>query len=229
MSILLILAAMGAILYVAGRVVYKLPKQDNAATTLVRAIAGFFMFLGAFLALDGVMLRLPNPGLGVLLSFAGALAIAILLRPRVALKAPVAGAAKPAASAPAPLTPEQKRRRRWIIGGVYAAAVLLTAIMYFVAGHSEGCAAAVQRAQASTVAVERLGSPIRKGWLVTGKTEHINNVETVDMSIPLSGPKGSGKLYAVGTKADGHWSYETLQLAMEGEAGRLDLLAGEKH
>jgi hypothetical protein len=45
----------------------------------------------------------------------------------------------------------------------------------------------------------------------------------VDVSIPISGPRGSGTLYIVGTRNAGRWQYSTMEVEVPGRAGRIDV------
>jgi hypothetical protein len=47
---------------------------------------------------------------------------------------------------------------------------------------------------------------------------------TADISIPLKGSWKDGTLYAVAHKSAGRWSYDTLEVAVEGREQRIDLL-----
>ena len=49
-----------------------------------------------------------------------------------------------------------------------------------------------------------------------------------DLSIPIFGPKGKGKIYAVARKSAGVWQFQTLQVEVEGQPERIDLLQKER-
>ena len=87
------------------------------------------------------------------------------------------------------------------------------------------CRMAMTQLQANAQAVEALGTPIEIGAGVGGSYEVTGPSGSADLSIPVSGPKGSGTLYVVATKSAGIWRYEVLELAVEGMADRIDLLA----
>jgi Cytochrome oxidase complex assembly protein 1 len=83
---------------------------------------------------------------------------------------------------------------------------------------------AFNRAQASSAAVQRLGSPISSGWMVSG-TWSVSKVSgNANVAIPLYGPKAKGTLYVVAKKDLGFWTFQTLQLAVDGDNNRVDLL-----
>jgi hypothetical protein len=82
---------------------------------------------------------------------------------------------------------------------------------------------AVARARANPNVVEKLGTPIQEGLLVTGNIKVQNSSGDADLEIPISGPKGKAVIHAVATKSAGKWEYSRLTVAMEGQP-ELDLL-----
>ena len=56
------------------------------------------------------------------------------------------------------------------------------------------------RARANPEVVAALGEPIESGLLISGSINVEGSGGNVDVSIPISGPKGSGTLYVVGTR-----------------------------
>jgi Cytochrome oxidase complex assembly protein 1 len=85
---------------------------------------------------------------------------------------------------------------------------------------------AIQELEANPAAVQALGLPVKPGLLVTGSVQVNGSTGTADLSIPISGPNGSGTLYLVARKSAGVWEFTTLQLAVKGSAERIDLLTG---
>jgi hypothetical protein len=73
----------------------------------------------------------------------------------------------------------------------------------------------VVRAKASAAVRDALGEPIAEGYFPSGNinTRTTNGVEsgTADLTIPLSGPKGSGAVHVVAEKAAGKWTYSTIE------------------
>ncbi|TVR11636.1 MAG: hypothetical protein EA401_10565 [Planctomycetota bacterium] len=85
---------------------------------------------------------------------------------------------------------------------------------------------AVATAEAHPAVVEVLGEPIEAGWLVQGSIETHNQDGEVDLSIPLSGPQGSGRLYVEGRRRKGEWTYTRLYFRSH-DGRRVDLLEQE--
>jgi TonB family protein len=75
---------------------------------------------------------------------------------------------------------------------------------------------ALKVAQTHPAAIERLGEPIKDGWLVTGNVNVSAGGGSANLEIPVSGPKNSGKLYVKAVSPDGNWMYERLDLAVAG-------------
>jgi hypothetical protein len=84
---------------------------------------------------------------------------------------------------------------------------------------------AVRLARANRQVVEALGEPVEKGWLVGGSINVTGPSGRAELSIPLSGPKGSGKLYLIADKRAGRWEFELAEVEIEGRGERIDLLA----
>jgi len=82
---------------------------------------------------------------------------------------------------------------------------------------------AVARAKADSRVVAALGTPIEEGWYLSGKTNVNGGSGDADLSIPVSGPKGKGTIYAVATKSAGEWTYSKLQVKIESTGETIDL------
>jgi hypothetical protein len=85
--------------------------------------------------------------------------------------------------------------------------------------YSEGMA----RARANPEVVAALGEPIESGFWISGSINVNGPSGDVDVSIPISGPKGSGTLYIAGTRSAGRWQYSTMAVEIPGRASRIDL------
>ena len=68
-----------------------------------------------------------------------------------------------------------------------------------------------------------LGTPIEEGWYLSGKTNVNGGSGDADISIPISGPKGKGTIYAVATKSAGEWTYSKLQVKIDSTGEAIDL------
>ena len=85
---------------------------------------------------------------------------------------------------------------------------------------------AMQQAQESPAAVAALGEPIEAGWWVSGSVQTSGSAGTASLSIPVSGPRGEGKLMGEAVKTADTWGFTQLRLAVEGSQ-TIDLLAAD--
>ncbi len=91
---------------------------------------------------------------------------------------------------------------------------------------SDAYESAVTRAKASPEVAAALGTPIEEGLFVSGKVNVEGSSGEADLTIPISGPNGKAKVYAVATKRAGRWTYSTLEVAIDGRDERVNLLGG---
>jgi hypothetical protein len=119
---------------------------------------------------------------------------------------------------------------KWVAGGCGCLLVLgvlaVAAIVVGVFGvikRSDVYEGAVARARSHPAATAALGEPIETGWFVSGSVEASGSGGEANLSVPLEGPRGEGTLYVEATKQAGAWSYQLLELAVEG-GERIDLL-----
>lgn len=106
------------------------------------------------------------------------------------------------------------------------AAVALVVGVFGIIKSSDVYEDAVARARSHPAATAALGEPIETGWYVMGSVETSGPGGEASLSVPLEGPRGEGTLYVEATKRAGAWTYQTLELAVEG-GDRIDLLAGD--
>ncbi|HXW13325.1 MAG TPA: cytochrome c oxidase assembly factor Coa1 family protein, partial [Terriglobia bacterium] len=133
-----------------------------------------------------------------------------------------------------PVQPKNWLERNWklllgllvVLGVLGIAAVLgiLTLIMASIRG-SNVAREAMARAKSNPVVVQRLGTPIEVGWLVSGSINSSSGSGDADLALPVSGPKGKGTVYVTAQKNAGAWTYTLMQAAIEGSGERIDLLA----
>lgn len=118
--------------------------------------------------------------------------------------------------------------------GCGCAAIILAGIVFSVAiffgvtklvKSSEGYQQAVAAATSHPEVIEAIGEPIKEGLVPKGKVSTNNGSGEVDVRITLTGPKGSGVLYAVGTRpaGSGVWTYSTLAFSPEGGSGSITI------
>jgi hypothetical protein len=105
--------------------------------------------------------------------------------------------------------------------------VFIAAIVYFAFGTIKSSVVyqeAITKTRSNAVVIRELGEPIEPGWLISGRINVNESSGNADLSIPVSGPKKSGTVYVVATKKMGKWDIYGLEVAVEGESKRINLL-----
>ena len=87
---------------------------------------------------------------------------------------------------------------------------------------SEPYKVAVARAKADAKVATALGKPLDEGFPM-GSINTQNDIGDVDLKIPISGPKGKGTIYVVGTKSAGTWTYSKMAVTIDGTGDTIDL------
>jgi hypothetical protein len=108
-----------------------------------------------------------------------------------------------------------------VIGACFAAFLVL--VVFSALKQSDAYKIAVARAKADSRVMAALGTPIEEGWYLSGKTNVNGASGDADISIPISGPKGKGTIYAVATKSAGEWTYSKLQVKIDSTGETIDL------
>jgi hypothetical protein len=86
---------------------------------------------------------------------------------------------------------------------------------------------AVARAQSDPAVVQKLGSPIEPGIFLSGNIYVNGPSGHAKIAIPIHGPKAKGTIYVEATKSAGSWNYRLMQVAVDGEDTRIDLLQNQ--
>jgi hypothetical protein len=105
--------------------------------------------------------------------------------------------------------------------------VFVCAIVFLVFGiikSSDVYKTSLARAKNDPAVIEALGTPVKEGMFVSGNTHVEGPAGDANISIPISGPKGKGTVYAVATKSAGRWTYTTLEVEVHGRPDRIDLV-----
>ncbi len=77
--------------------------------------------------------------------------------------------------------------------------------------------AAMQAARADSRVTQALGTPIDSGWFITGSIQEQGISGDANLVIPISGPRGSGTLYAAAREGNGRWQFYTLAVRIDGQ------------
>ncbi len=124
------------------------------------------------------------------------------------------------------------RNLKWLIPCGCMGAVLgcllfgfaLTALVMGAIKSSGAYTGAVTQAHASPAVTEALGTPLVEGFFVQGNINVTPASGVANLKIPISGPKGSGQVYAEATKSVGEWSYSVLSVKLDGSGQEINLL-----
>jgi hypothetical protein len=87
---------------------------------------------------------------------------------------------------------------------------------------SEPYKVAVARANANEKVIAALGTPMTEGF-PSGSINTHNDTGDVDLSIPISGPKGKGTIHVVGTRSAETWTYSKMSVTITGTGQTIDL------
>ena len=87
---------------------------------------------------------------------------------------------------------------------------------------SEPYQTALARAKANEKVVAALGTPIEDGF-PSGSVNTNNDSGDADLNVSLTGPKGKGTLYVVGTRARGTWTYSKMSVTLTATGDEIDL------
>lgn len=73
-------------------------------------------------------------------------------------------------------------------------------------------------------AVAVLGSPVTRGWFMSGHVSNSSSRGDAELELAVTGSRNNGTLHVVGEKRAGRWTYETLELTVDGQQERINLL-----
>ncbi|TDU70853.1 cytochrome oxidase complex assembly protein 1 [Prosthecobacter fusiformis] len=79
-------------------------------------------------------------------------------------------------------------------------------VMLFMRG-ADASVESLKRAQNSPQMKEALGEPIQMGWWVMGSFNSTAEEGQANLTIPVSGPRGSASIQTEATKEKGTWNY----------------------
>jgi hypothetical protein len=132
---------------------------------------------------------------------------------------------------PAPSPDWWQRNWKWFVptgcltfialGLAFIAAMVL--LFFSAMKSSDAYKFALARAKADPRVEAAIGTPIKEGLFVSGSTKVTGDSGQSDITIPIHGPKGEAKIYAVATKAEGEWKYSKLRVKILRTGETIDL------
>jgi len=135
-----------------------------------------------------------------------------------------------------PLPPNHARKpmnRLWLLlpVGCLGMFVLLTFVAFagvaFIMNlikSSDAYVEALAAAEASPAVTAALGEPLKPGFLVSGSIETSGAGGNASLSIPISGPDGSGTILVEALMTGGVWEFHALAVRIDATGERIDLL-----
>jgi hypothetical protein len=121
------------------------------------------------------------------------------------------------------------RNWKWLVPTVlivfFVLPLALVGSIFAAMKNSDVAKESLLRAQKNALVVQKLGTPIEEGWLVSGSINTSTTSGDADLAVPISGPKGQGKIYVTAHKSAGAWDYQVMQIAIEGSDQRINLLS----
>lgn len=117
-----------------------------------------------------------------------------------------------------------RRHRKLVLALLLIASLGGTVLPFIQTATCDVAKLAFAQAKASPAATRNLGFPLRRGPLAFGTLETHRSQGEASLSFTISGPHGSGILYADAVRYDGSWQLISLDLAVAGHPGRLNLL-----
>ena len=112
-----------------------------------------------------------------------------------------------------------------LISMVLAFVALIVAVVFGAMKSTDVYQTAVATAKAHPAVTEALGTPVKEGMFLSGNTNVTDASGNADLSIPISGPKGKGKIFVVASKSAGRWTYSTMVVEIAKSGERIDLKA----
>jgi len=101
------------------------------------------------------------------------------------------------------------------LGSLAVFAAVIVSVVFGILKSTDPYQQAVSRSRANAVVISALGTPIKEGWFLQGQVNYENQTGNAELSIPLTGPKGSGTVYIVGKRVGGKWSYSRIAVTLD--------------
>jgi hypothetical protein len=112
--------------------------------------------------------------------------------------------------------------------GLLALAILgLFMVVFSLIKSSEIYQDALARAQQHPSVQQALGEPVEPAWLVMGNVSLEGSSGEADLTIPIEGPHGRARVYAIASKRAGRWTYSVLEVDLRDDSERINLLDQE--
>jgi Cytochrome oxidase complex assembly protein 1 len=99
----------------------------------------------------------------------------------------------------------------------------LFAIIHSVFVSSQPYRIALTRASSSGEVAAKIGTPMQVGWWIMGNFNASGPTGNASFDIPISGPKGKGRIVVIAKEQSNQWTFDTLEVDIEGEDSPIHL------
>jgi len=82
----------------------------------------------------------------------------------------------------------------------------------------------MEAAQQNEALIELIGEPIESNGMNGGSLNYSNGIKSAELNIPIKGPKGEATIFVVGEGIDDEWTYQSMEVHIEGSREIIDLL-----
>lgn len=113
-----------------------------------------------------------------------------------------------------------------VVLGVLVAVTMSVAIRSLKSG--ELYQKAVETARLDAALSEALGQPLKEGFFAGGSFNYTSTSGRAEITIPVSGPQGSGTITLKAQRTTGPWLISSLVAEVDATKHRIDLLEGAK-
>jgi hypothetical protein len=90
--------------------------------------------------------------------------------------------------------------------------------------HSDVYHMALEQVESNPEVAERVGRDIHSGWIWQGNINLRNSEGNANMTIPIAGSKGAGKIHLVAKKHSGVWRFNELEFEPDSRSDSINLL-----
>lgn len=125
------------------------------------------------------------------------------------------------------------RNWKWVVptGGCLIIIVMLVmfagGLFYAVTNLMEDSQAyidSMERVQANELVIEQIGEPIEQNGMNGGNFSYNNGYGSAELTIPIKGPKGEATIRVEGGGVGENWTYEVMEVYIEGSDEIINLL-----
>ncbi len=90
---------------------------------------------------------------------------------------------------------------------------------------SDAYSGAFARAKSNPSVIAALGTPIKDGFFVSGSISKNNSWGSANLAFPITGPKGSARVYVSASKSSDKWHFDNLVVQVAKTQEQIDILA----